>query len=1263
MSSRQVISLCKDSVGFLWMFTHLGIDRYDGTEIRHYTLEDSYGSRHNLISSSSRITCDKNGAIWVSLRNGDIYSYVSQKDMFLKRLTGSQLSTEYLTLNHIYFDDKNNLWVGLSNGLHLFDNQSDSLISIKGFNEPVYKIIQTQTDTYYIGMSSGLYKFEYNSNNFSGIISKKIELPEDCRVESLFAMNGKLFVGTFSYSAFSVDLSNDGLESLSELIPSVPIRAFNTVNNKDLIVGTDGAGIFVIDPENKILLNRYISDEDNPYSLSGNTVSEILVDKQKSVWISTSTNGISCYSPQLPEINQIKHEYKNPNSLISDHVNVILEDSDGGLWFGTNNGVSFFDPKTQKWKSYLNVSDKESGFSSVVLTISEDANRRIWVGGYGIGVHIIDKQTERIRPLPDSGNKLTTEYIYSIYSDKKQVWLGGIEGRFMKYDLESQDFTYYDLDCIGDIKELNKDFLVLAVCEGIILFDKRDGKSTIINQFDSIALMNDPIRCVSITKDNHIWLATDGQGLICYHPETHETRSFSKKNGIDSNTINSLLEDDNGNIWFCTEKELYRLDPTNDLIINMNNYLGLDWGYFNPSAYLKKKNGDLAFGTANGVISFSPEFSFNSEDSVSLLFSDFKLLYKKIHPKDPNSPLKMGINETNILSLKYNQNTFSISFSALNFFHPHQYLYQYRLIGYDNEWRYAKEDRTVDFMNLAPGNYTFELRLVNKYTQQIAGERSIRFIIEKPFWNSGLAWIIYIIAISALVFFLFQYIKQRIAEHDSKEKIRFFINIAHDIQSPISLIKAPLNELENQVEFTEENRNLIQIAQQNTDKLLTMVGKILNLQKVEKETEKINIQYYNLYDYIHEKIIPFRMLASSKGIEIILNIDSDFPEVRFDKSKMETILDNLISNAIKYTEKGYITISASHSEKEWMLDIKDTGIGIPLKEQKNIFRQFYRAENAVNSNESGSGIGLVLTQKLVKLLKGKISFVSMENSGTTFKLTFPVDNETVIENNPEEAETTSFNQNEFNPIEKPVLLLAEDDNDIREYLAESLSKDYHVINVSDGEKAYEIAKEVNPDIIVSDILMPGMRGDEMCLLLKSSIETSHIPVILLSALNEKENVIMGLESGASDYIIKPFDFSILKARIKNILQGREQLRKKILSIETGLDELNYTNELDKKFLDKAIDIIQQELANPDFSINELCKNLGMSRTGVYNKIKTLTNQAPNDFIKIIRLNKAKELLKSKQYSVSEVSYMVGFSDPKYFSTSFKKQFGISPSKI
>lgn len=1266
LSSRQVFQINKDSAGFIWAYTHLGIDRYDGNEIRNYKLDTQTDSKDHILSSTV-MSCDSQGRLWVALKNGKIYLYDSKTDSFKLYLD----IAEFLPASVLYdilCDANNHLWISTSTGIYSWeDNGGLSLAGLKG--QMVNCLIQQDAGTYFAGTDTYVYKLKLHQG--ARAFSEEI-LPftTGTHIESLYIHGQNLYIGTFSEGAFAVNMVTGQMKSFSDFIPPMPVRTFSHTKDNSVLVGVDGAGVFRIDAATGKLVDHYTTDEDDDKSLNGNTVTDICVDGQDRIWISTSTNGISYLDPERPEVKWIRHEQNNPNSLHANHVNAILQDSEGDCWYGTNDGVSLYQPRLKKWTHFLN--DKRNS-SKVILTVCEDDKGNIWVGGFGTGLYCIHKKTGKVRRIGKRGGKgekgVATDYIYAIYADGDNLWLGGIDGELTCYNTLTDTFIYYPVDCVGDIRPYKDGrSLLIAGCDGLAFFDKFTGETRWLRQFGDVTLRY-PIRCLLQSSAGDIWLATDGDGLIRFNPDTNRTKVYTKNEGITSNSINSLIEDRNGRIWFNTEKELYCLDVANDIIINANDFFDINWGYYNPAAAFQWKDGTLAFGTAEGVLTFLPSLETKGEGDVKLLFTEFKLLYRSIKA-GIDSPLQTNINETQKVGLTYTQNSFSISFSAINFSVPHRVRYEYILEGADKEWRSANYVQSVNYMNLSPGKYIFKLRAFDKYTGRQIGERNLEIVIRSPFWVSGWAILLYIAILFSFVYLFIQAKRHKANENKIKEKIDSFISIAHDIRTPLSLIKAPLSELEMQQDLSAENKSKIAVAAKNVDRLFAMMNQLLDLQKAEQLTGSLKVSLCNVYTYMEDKVSYFSMAAQQKGIEMQLHIASDMPEVMMDRDKMDHIMDNLLSNALRYTEKGVIRISVGKTRKKWFVSIQDTGIGIPQGEQRNIFNEYYRAKNAVNSQESGAGIGLMITRRLVQQHRGAISFRSTEGSGTVFVVTFPqkIKSNADIGSIPkvDERETTpdvSRSKQEIEENNKNTLLLVEDDKEMREYLTDSLSPEYKVISAPDGGKGLEIAKEINPDIIISDIVMPVLQGDELCRILKSSVDTSHIPVILLTALSERENIIVGLEAGATDYIIKPFDLSVLKVRLRNILQSRQQLRETVLSMDNAIEETDYTTQLDKEFLDKVKEVINAEMANSELSINDFCRLLGMSRTSVYNKIKTLTGQGPNDFIRIVRLNKAKELIMTRRYAIGEVSSMVGFSDPKYFSTCFKKQFGISPSKV
>lgn len=548
-----------------------------------------------------------------------------------------------------------------------------------------------------------------------------------------------------------------------------------------------------------------------------------------------------------------------------------------------------------------------------------------------------------------------------------------------------------------------------------------------------------------------------------------------------------------------------------------------------------------------------------------------------------------------------------------------------------------------------------------------------------------LTYIILPVALLCCMVALGLYRRQRQLNDRLKRQLAVLVGLMHDLRTPAALLTSSLGELQTATELNEEKRKYLLAAQKSLEKMIALNSQILDWQKAELQSPILHLTSCDLSLYLEGKINEYLPMASQKGLELHADVPADMPDAWIDTEKIDHIVDNLLGNALKYTQQGSISLRVRQGRDNWTLEVSDTGIGIPAEEQPYVFREARRARNASTLTDHGTGLGLLLTHRLVEQHQGHITFHSTEGQGTTFTASFPLepkgkrvrkDTNTDIHTEtetdaemesassaapPPSAETSSGTSAERD--NKNVLLLAEDDNDMREYLTDALASDYRVVSVADGGKALETARAINPDIILSDVVMPVLHGDELCRMLKSSVDTSHIPVVLLTALCAREDIVYGLEAGANDYIVKPFDLRVLKARLRNVLQDRQRFRNSVLTMEDRPEEVDYSSLLDKKFMDRVMEVIGHEMDNPDFSINDFCRMMGMSRTSIYNKLKTLTGKGPADYIRIVRLNKSKALLKTKKYTIGEVASLVGFSDPKYFSTCFKKQFGISPSKI
>ena len=672
--------------------------------------------------------------------------------------------------------------------------------------------------------------------------------------------------------------------------------------------------------------------------------------------------------------------------------------------------------------------------------------------------------------------------------------------------------------------------------------------------------------------------------------------------------------------------------------------------------------------------------------SSKMIFSDFKLFYQTIYPGDEDSPLKASINDTKVLKLKYNQNRFSLQVSSINYDYPSNILYSWRLEGFYDKWSKPGTENTIRYTNLAPGKYTLRVRAISNEDKRIMlEERSMDIIIAQPFWLTFWAMLVYTAILCLIAIVLLRILILRKQRKVSDEKIHFFINTAHDIRTPLTLIKAPLEELREKEELSKEGISNMNTALRNVNALLRLTTNLINFERADVYSSELYISEHELNTFMNEIFNAFQQYANIKHINFTYESNFRYMNVWFDKEKMESIFKNIISNALKYTpENGNVQVFVSETSDSWSVEVRDTGIGIPANEQKKLFKLHFRGSNAINSKVTGSGIGLMLVWKLVRLHKGKINLSSIENQGSVIKITFPKDSKRfrkahlatpskqrqeikVVDNVPPPSPEIYENAQKKENINHRRILIVEDNDELRNYLSQTLSEEYVVQVCSNGKEALTIIPEYKPELVISDIMMPEMRGDELCQAIKNNIETSHIPVILLTALNNEKDILSGLQIGADEYVVKPFNIGILKANVANLLANRALLRSKYANLDLDDEEhdedcINCSQDIDWKFIANVKKNVEDNIDNPALTVDVLCSLMGMSRTSFYNKLRALTDQAPGDYIRLIRLKRAVQLLKEDTHTITEIAEMTGFSDAKYFREVFKKHYNVSPSQ-
>lgn len=1262
LSSRQVYDIEEDADGFIWIYTNSGLERYDGYRFRHYSLDDSEESNDH-IASATTMQLASDGQLRVATKSGSIYRYDKVSDRFIRCIKFSDPSVR---IYHFAAMPDNHLLVATSKGVFGCSGSEAEKIALDGIF--VSAVLPDSGGVFYAGTEKGVYRIDSTRGGQATLMPGT----EDIYVKSLAKASGRLYVGPFASDVFAIDLTDGRKHLLPFKIPPIPVNAMTPMDNDRLLIGVDGAGVYMVDSRDGHLLRHYRDGDGSACELSGSTVTDVLVDHAGGLWISTTHSGVNYIPPYAGSLHVMRSAHGNPQSLPSSHVNVVFEDSYGERWFGTDKGVSRFNPANGKWNHYLQNHDYSA---NVILSIDEDSHGDIWVGSYGEGAACINRATNAVTHLPvrvpGSDRGVDTRYLFTSHCDSDgNVWFGGINGLTTRYNIGSDSYAYYDEDCISLVTDGQDGTLILGGNRGVGIYDKSGDSLHWMADFDSISI-HYPVRSLlADTVSSELWIGTMGEGLIRYDVRNNTVRRYTTADGMSSNTVYTILRDKVGATWICTENDIYRYNPETERLRRFTYYVqpysfATEPVSFNPGGVVTA-DGDVLLASHDGCIVFNPSRDFKPMRNSPLMLTNFQLNDRTVIPGEPRSPLRTNIDIADRLVLDHSDNNIAIDFAVINIPAPQRIDYEYMLEGFDDGFRKSDASCRARYTALPPGHYTFRVRAIDLYDDTVKAERELPIVIRSPWWQTWWARLSCLIAIAAILILAVGYLRNRRREHRIETQIRTFANIAHDIRTPMSMIKAPLINVEQEGSLSEQGRRNLALARSGIDKTLSLLTAMLDIPGGALRHDELYIESCDIREFLKVKCEEFAPLAMLNGLTLTSEVSEDMPHlVGLDYDKLGHVIDNLLSNAIKYTREGSVTISAKlEGKKQWCLGVRDTGIGIPRRDRRRIFNYRHRGSEAIERNIPGTGMGLLITRRLVRLHKGRISFESEEGTGTEFKVTLPLipmDSVNDTYSYPSGGEETGAIP-EVKAGKNRVFVI-DDDEDMRSFLSEAFGGEYEVTLFSESSELLERLRRDTPDMVIADVMMPKIRGDELCRIIKTDITTSHIPVILLSGLTAREDVINGLESHADDYIVKPFDIIVLKARMRNIIKNRRQLSRQVLDQDSKPEDAEYTSELDRRFMTTVMEQLNASLANPEFSVGDLCARLGMSRTSVYNKIRSITGQSVNEFIRIVRLNKSKELLSTGLHNVSEVAYMVGFSDPKYFSTCFKKQFGISPSKF
>ncbi|RHJ51710.1 response regulator [Bacteroides sp. AM10-21B] len=1314
LSNRRVYAIQKGPKGYMWFLTHDGIDRYNGKEFKQYKLMDGEEEINSMMSLSWLYT-DSKGRLWEIGKQGRVFRYENKHDRFqlVYKLPKSETKGLHTPVSYGFVDNNSTIWLCNQKNIYLYNSETEKCTTIKNeINESITDIEQIDTNHYFIGTDVGIHYAKLKNNILALSPCEKLDTLK-LQINELFyhKKSRKIFIGTFQRGIYVYDLNLHKAFPVKSSLIDVSINRIRAFGDNEILIATDGAGVHKMNVDTHSTEPYIVADFNRYNAMNGNTIYDIYIDEDERIWMANYPIGITVRNNRYSDYEWIKHSIGNKQSLINDQVNAVIEDREGDLWFATNNGISLYEHRTKQWHSFLSVFDKEhTNQSHTFISLCEISPGVIWAGGYSSGIYQINKKSYSVdffTPALFGGTDIRPDkYIRSITKDSEgYIWSGGYYN-LKRIDLKNKKVNFIPgLDAITEIKEKDKKYMWIGTANGLYLLDKETDK----HQYIPMPVESSYIYSLYQDPTGLLYIGTNNSGLLIYDPVNKSFQHYHKDNcALISNNIYTILSEDKNDVLLSTEYGLSAFYPKEKVFHNWTKEQGLQSDHFNANSGTLRKNGNVIFGSTDGAIEFPKNMVLPREYKTQMIFSDLRVFYQTVYPKDEGSPLILDIDETKTLQLKYNQNIFSLQVSSINYDYPSLILYSWKLEGFYDGWSRPGEENIIRFTNLSPGHYILRVRAISNEDRRIVlEERCMDIIIEQPFWLSIWALLFYAFVLIALTSVTLRIIVLRKQRKISDDKIRFFVNTAHDIRTPLTLIKAPLEELAERETLTKEGVDNLGTALRNVNALLRLTTNLINFERADTYSNSFYVSEYELGVYMNETVNVFRPYASIKHINLTYESNFRYLNVWLDKDKMDSILKNIISNALKYTpDGGSVHIYAYETEDTWNVEVSDTGIGIPLDEQKKLFKMHFRGSNAINSKVTGSGIGLLLVWKLVHIHKGKLNFSSTEGKGSCIKVSFPKSKKRyhkAIQHSSPAKDEKEQNQPKDNDMEQVVpsientlnvpaettatpiegyedaqqqtlstdqqqkILVVEDNDELREYLRRTLAEKYQVQVCSNGKSALYIIKEYFPDLIISDIMMPEMRGDELCQVVKNDIATSHIPVILLTALNTDKNIIDGLQTGADEYVVKPFNIGILRATIANLLANRALLRHRYANLELNDDThntecLNCSTDLDWKFIASIKKHVEDNMDSPTFNIDVLCNLLNMSRTSFYNKLKALTDQSPGDYVRLIRLKHAMKLLKEQRYTITEVAEMTGFSDAKYFREVFKKHFNVSPSQ-
>lgn len=1318
--SNTVNAIIKDHYGFLWFATADGLDRFDGMEHKPYRFDpaDKSGYRSKEVTSMYE---DEAGQFWVGTMGGGLYYLDRSHDQFRtypESPAGGHLANSYI--KSIYGDAHGRLWIGMLGGLCILDPKTKKEIFYKADEHKpgqlhsgvILSIFRDSQGRMWIGTDKGLYLYHEASSSFIAFRHENNALssiPSE-GINTIAEYQHRLWIGTNDgLSCLSPDLKtfknfkytpNDDSTLSGNLIYSI------AANGNKIWVGTEG-GLNILDPASG-KVKRYNHDDRDKFSVSSKSIRCIYNDPDGIYWLGTYQGGVDKYDRNLTLFNSKQNNAYDPAGLSAPFVSSFAENKDGDLFVGTDGGgLNLFHIRSGLF-SHIAIKSKTRNNSAglPILSMMLDRNQQLWIGTFQDGLFIYDTKTggyQQLNAGKDDAHINNNEIFCLKESSKGKIWIGTNGGGVNVYDPGKKTFFKYvstpasarerQLPVNGFIRAIEEDkegnIWIGTYGSGIAVLNPTTQKFRVYNNKNTGMAIDRPFSLLQDHNGN-MWIGTAGDGLYCFNLSKKKLVNYSAPDELPDGVVHKLLEDYSGNIWLSTDKGICTFNTVSKKFTHYSAHNGLQNDAFIDGSGLRSTKGLLFFGGAKGFNYIDPQQEVKSNNNAPPVFLTNLKVNNNNVLSGSHSPLKQDISVAKQIDLDYKEN-FSISYSAINFTLPQQNKYAYILKSFNKSWNYVGSATTAYYTNLDPGEYLFVVRACNNDGIWNNTGAQIRIVIHPPIWMTWYAYLLYaLIAVGTLLFIRHRGIKKlksKLAlEQERKEaerlheldvlKIKFLTNLSHEFRTPISLIMAPADKLLAEHK-DEQTTGQLAVIRRNARRLLNLVNQLLDFRKLEEQELKLNLTEGEIISFIGDVVDSFHDLSESKSITFNYKAPQEKLFVRFDHDKLERILFNLLSNAFKFTLPGgmvsvNITRHPTSNIDKAVLEFKisDTGIGIDPERKDLIFKRFYQAGDPnIGNVNPGSGIGLSITKEFVEMHGGSITVKSELGKGSDFSVLIPlevfadrsIEIQLPVKTDIKEKDLRIKRNIAQAITDMPVLLIVEDNDEFRYYIKDSLMAQYKIVEASNGIEGWDKALSCHPDLIISDITMPFMNGITLSRKIKADKRTSHIPLIMLTACTREDEQLRGLESGANDYLTKPFNFEILNVKIKNLLQLNTMLKntyKKQLKVIHPDIEVSSSGEI---FLNKVVNYIDNNLNNPKFSVVDLSEHLSMSRGALYTKIFELTGLPPVEFIRSYKLDRAAILLLKSDLTVTQIAYEAGFATPHYFSRSFREKFNMLPS--